>query len=265
MIGVVGFMSSGKTYFAVEQMLFLLASNHTVVSNVRLKCQAVTKYLRVPCVMWKRLLYTLVDSDEVQLAYHAVRIDDYWAYPQGSPRGSSDYDANMVYVFLDEASSVFDSMVQARDSNIVKVATWARQTRKRGIEVVLLMQFASELNKRLRTHIVEYIYCNNSNNIKLPVVGMGLPAFLRNMSVRQRYSSDGVTPIGDSVWRRFRSEIYDCYTTSAIVVGSEQVSPHTEKIDYSTRDSEIYQRKVLIFLFVLLFAHIFYFVLLVAV
>lgn len=164
MIGIVGFMSGGKSYYAVEKILDLLLQNHTIVTNIVLNCQAVTQYLQVPCVLWKRLYYHLSDDAEYlsQGHYHAIDLRDYENYPCGSPRGSSTYDADMVYVFLDEASSVFDSMVHASDSSIVKVATWARHTRKRGIEVVLLMQFPSELNKRLRVHIVEYVHCNNS-------------------------------------------------------------------------------------------------------
>lgn len=241
MIGIVGFMSGGKSYYAVEKILDLLLQNHTVVTNISLNCQAVTSYLQVPCVLWKRLYYYLSDDPDYLNAghYHVIDLRDYEHYPCGSPRGSATYDADMVYVFLDEASSVFDSMVHASDSGIVKVATWARHTRKRGIEVVLLMQFPSELNKRLRVHIVEYVHCNNSNNIKLPVVGLGLPAVLRNMSIRQRYASDLVTPIGDASWVRFRPSVYRCYNTAQIVVGSSMaLMPHST-IDFSSRNFKL--------------------------
>lgn len=67
MVGVVGYMSSGKTYFAVEQMLRLMAANHTIVSNIRLNCAAVTEYLQVPCVLWKRLFYQLVDLSLIHI------------------------------------------------------------------------------------------------------------------------------------------------------------------------------------------------------
>lgn len=238
MVGIIGHMSGGKSYYAVEKMLDLLGRNHTIVTNITLNCQAVTSYLCVPCVLWKRLYYFLSD-DERELAlnkYHVLDLRQYDSYPCGSPRGSANYDQELVYVFLDEASSVFDSMITAASSDIVKVATWARHTRKRGIEVVLLMQFPSELNKRLRVHIVEYVHCNNSNNIRIPVIGMGLPAAIRNMSIRQRYASDLVTPIGDASWVRFRPEIYRCYNTAQIVVGHNiSLVPHY-KIDYSARE-----------------------------
>lgn len=241
MVGIVGYMSGGKSYYAVERILELMARNHTIVTNITLNCQAVTSYLRVSCVLWKRLYYYLTD-DFVELnlrRYHYIDLRQYDSYPCGSPRGSATYDRDMVYVFLDEASSVFDSMVNAANSDIVKVATWARHTRKRGIEVVLLMQFPSELNKRLRVHIVEYVHCNNTNNIKLPVVGLGLPKLLRNMSVRQRYASDLVTPIGDAKWVHFRPEVYRCYNTSQIVVGSSiELVPHYT-IDYRDRDRSL--------------------------
>lgn len=237
MIGIVGYMSGGKSYFAVERILGLMLRNHTIVTNITLNCQAVTDYLGVSCVLWKRLYYFLTDDDNeiFQHKYHWLDLRKYEQYPCGSPRGSSDYDSNMVYVFLDEASSVFDSMVTAADSNIVSVATWARHTRKRGIEVVLLMQFASELNKRLRSHIVEYITCTNSTNIKIPVVGLGLPPFLCNMSIRQRFCSDMKTPIGDAKWVRFNPKVYKCYNTAQIVVGSGMaLVPHVT-IDYSAK------------------------------
>lgn len=257
MIGIVGYMSGGKSYYAVEKILDLLSLNHTILTNINLNCQAVTSYLGVSCVLWKRLYYFLSD-DATEISkgrYHVLDLRDYDNYPCGSPRGSATYDADMVYVFLDEASSVFDSMVTAADSSIKKVSAWARHTRKRGIEVVLLMQFPSELHKRLRIHIVEYIHCNNSNNIKLPVVGLGLPTFLCNLSIRQRYASDMVTPIGDASWCRFRPAVYRCYNTAQIVVGSSMALVPHATIDFQARDfSRLLSKFYLLCCFVVVFS-----------
>ena len=129
MVGIIGHMSGGKSYFAVEQMLKWLFSGHVVCSNIFLNCQAVTSYLGVPCVQWKRLYFRLVDNPS---RYHDLCISDYDSFPTGSPRGSSDYDSRLVYLVFDEVSSIFDSMVHASDSSIQKVATWARHTHKPG-------------------------------------------------------------------------------------------------------------------------------------
>lgn len=231
MVGVIGFMSGGKSYFAVEQMLGKMASNHVVCSNIILNCRAVSSYLGVPCVCWKPLYYKLVDRPSL---YHEICVDHYEEYPQGSPRGSATYDRDMVFIFLDEASSLFDSMTAASDGGIRAVAAWARHTRKRGQEIFLLMQFASELHKRLRVHIVEYISCINSDTIKIPLLGTGLPSLLRGLSIRQRWLPDLKTPVGDSKWQRYNPKIYKCYNTSQIVVGSSSIGlTEVSRIDFT--------------------------------
>lgn len=231
MIGIIGHMSGGKTYFAVEQILKFLFYGHPVVTNIRLQCRYVSDYLGIPCIQWKQLYFYLCDKPS---KYHELQISSYESYPTGSPRGSSDYDLRLCYIVLDEVSSIFDSMIHASDSNIQKVATWARHTRKRGQELLLVMQFASELHKRLRVHITEYISCNNSNNLRIPLLGTGLPWFMRNMSVRQRFLSDLETPIGVSEWFVFRPEVYRCYNTAQIVVGqNNSIRPLVVDVDKS--------------------------------
>lgn len=231
MIGIVGHMSSGKSYFAVEQMLKFLYFGHPVASNIRLNCKAVTEYLGIPCIDWKRLYFFICDNPSY---YHEIQTSDYESYPTGSPRGSSDYNDRLAYIVLDEVSSIFDSMIHASDSSVQKVATWARHSRKRGQELLLIMQFSSELHKRLRKHITEYISCNNSNNLRIPLLGTGLPWFLRGMSVRQRFLPDEETPIGSSEWLTFRPEVYKCYNTAQIVVGhNDSIKPLVVPLDRS--------------------------------
>lgn len=250
MIGVVGHMSGGKSYYAVESMLKLMLSGHAVASNIKLNCQAVTSYLKIPCTDWKRLYYYLTD-DEKDTLYHHVNVFSYGDYPKGSPRGSDDYDKRMVYIFLDEASSIFDSMSHSSEGHIKQVAVWARHTKKMGIELVLLMQFASELHKRLRNHVQEYISCTNTNNIRVPLLGFHLPWFLRNMSIRQRYLQDMETPIGAREWTVLRPEIYKCYNTAQIVVGGMDATP-SASFDCNLAPRHFYQQFTrFLFLFVL--------------
>lgn len=129
MIGVIGYMSGGKSYFAVEHMLSRMREGHLVASNIVLNCQAVSDYLAIPCIWWKQLYYWLCDNPK---GYHHLSVDDYESYPHGSPRGSKTYNQDICYIYLDEASSIFDSMTHSSDASIKKVATWCRHTEKRG-------------------------------------------------------------------------------------------------------------------------------------
>lgn len=249
MIGITGYMSGGKSYYAVEHMLSMMFRGHRVVTNIQLCCQAVTSYLEIPCIFWKQLYYYLEENPK---GYHHIAISDYHKYPCGSPRGSATYESHMVYVYLDEVSSIFDSMIHASDGGIQQVATWARHTEKRGIRIFLIMQFASELHKRLRIHITEYVACTNSNTIRLPLVGWGLPKVLQGISIRSRYLSDGETQIGQASWVRLRPEIYNCYHTAQIVVGANDVVPYIPvNVDYSAHKLASAKR----LLFVLLVLH----------
>lgn len=246
MIGVTGYMSGGKSYFAVEHMLGQMFRGHRVVTNIKLCCQAVTEYLEIPCIVWKQLYYFLSDSPA---GYHQLLISDYSSYPSGSPRGSPTYERDIVFVYLDEVSSIFDSMVHASDGGIQAVATWARHTEKRGIRIFLIMQFASELHKRLRVHITEYIACTNSSTVKLPLVGFGLPRFLQGMTIRSRYLPDGETQIGRAQWFQMRPIIYRCYKTAQIVVGASDIVPYVPvSIDYGFHRDRTFLRLSFLFL-----------------
>lgn len=81
MIGIVGHMSGGKTYFAVEKILGWLLTGHCVATNIVLNCQAVTSYLGVPCVVWKRLYFFITEKPS---KYHEIDQSDYYNYPTGS-------------------------------------------------------------------------------------------------------------------------------------------------------------------------------------
>lgn len=218
MVGIIGYMSGGKTYTAVELMLRFLRRDHRVVTNVRLNCRAVTSYLDRPCVIWKQYYYYLSDTPT---NWHDLRIDAYDTWPEGSPRGSAEYEQNKVYVFLDEVSSLFDSMASASEGGIKSVATWARHTEKRGQMLYLIMQFPSELHKRLRSHITAYLECTNTSSVKIPLLGVGLPFFLRNMIIRRELMPDLDTAVGSAVWSRLDASVYRCYNTGQIVVGSQ--------------------------------------------
>lgn len=240
MVGVIGYMSGGKSYFAVEQILSKLATGHVVSTNIALKCQAVTSYLSIPCIFWKQLYYYLSESPN---GYHQINIEDYEQYPQGAPRGTPDYEKYLAFCFLDEASSIFDSMVHASDSNIQKVAAWARHTEKRGIRIYLLMQFESELHKRLRVHITEYVKCVNTSTVRLPLVGCGLPSLLRGISLRRTYLADAETPSGPIKAFRFDPRVYSCYDTSQIVVGTNDIQPYRSVfINYDVQKDLQFQR-----------------------
>lgn len=222
-------MSGGKTYTAVEYALKNLADNQVVCSNIRLKCRGVTAYLSVPCVFWKRNYYYLTEQPK---GYHDLDISDYDNYPVGSFRGSGG--SKKVFIYYDEVTSVFDSLTSGSDARIKEVATWARQTEKRGQFLYLIMQFTNELHKRLRSHITEYITCVNTANIRLPFIKCRLPSFMRHYILRSTFGPDGETRITSAVWFYIDSRIFSCYDTGQIVFGSK-VYPVGEfyKLDFS--------------------------------
>lgn len=254
MIGITGNMSGGKSYTAVEILLSYLAKSHRVASNIKLNCQGVTKYLCSPCVLWKQFVYLIENDEDYTGGYHCISLRNYNSYPCGSPRGTADYNKNKVYIFLDEISSVFDSMISSADGGVQAVATWARHSEKRGQMIYLIMQFQSELHKRLRVHITEYIHCTNSSNILIPFTGLHLPPFLQKKIIRTHYMADGETVVGSNKWFNLDSRVYDCYNTGQIVVGhkTDDIMPMPLKIDRSDFELMVYKRGVLLLCLLLL-------------
>lgn len=253
MIGIIGYMSGGKTYTAVEMMLSQLYHGHTCVSNIKLNCRETTSYLQMPCLVWKRLYYQIVMDEDAELGYHQLRQDDYQSYPAGSPRGSPSYEKDKVFIFLDEISSIFDSMISAADGGVKAVAAWARHTEKRGQMLYLVMQFPSELHKRLRVHITQYIQCINTKNVKIPLIGTGLPWFMQGLLIRIDLMPDLETQIGGAVWGRYKPQVFKCYNTSQIVVGHTQTAYNLERPDLSEKLKVDFCHRCLILLcFVLL-------------
>lgn len=254
MIGITGNMSGGKTYTAVEILLSKLCSSHIVATNIKLNCNGVTSYLHCPCVIWKQFYYLLENDDEFTGNYHCIALHDYNNYPCGSSRGSDDYEKRKVFIFLDEISSVFDSMISSADGGIQSVAAWVRHSEKRGQMIYLIMQFASELHKRLRNHITEYIHCTNSNNILIPFTGLHLPSFLRNKIIRTHYMADGETLVGQNHWFNLDPQVYKCYNTGQIVVGhkTEDIMPIQISIDRSDFIFSCYKKGVYVLCLILL-------------
>lgn len=214
-------MSGGKTYTAVTDMLFRLSGGHQVCTNIRLNCRSVTSFLGTSCINWKKNYFYLTEDKEELKQFHALSLSDYKNYPLGSPRGSLTYDRDMVYIYLDEVSSVFDSITHSSQSEIKEVATWARHTLKRGQMVILIMQFSSELHKRLRNHITEYWSCVNTSTLRVPVFNIRLPFFLRGYIVITKYLGDEETRVSASKWHPIDSRVFTCYNTAQIVYGGQ--------------------------------------------
>lgn len=221
MIGIVGHMSGGKTYTAVKFLLEKLAEGHQICTNIKLNCQGVTKYLGIPCCIWKQNYFYLSEDSADWSKYHTLSLFDYQNYPMGAPRGDADYDKSMVYIFLDEVSSVFDSITHSSNDKVQAVATWARHTLKRGQQIICIMQFSSELHKRIRNHITEYWSCVNTSTLRIPLVHWRLPRFLRGYIITTKFLGDEETAISPAQWSPLDSRVYSCYYTSQIVYGGE--------------------------------------------
>lgn len=216
MTGICGYMSGGKTYTAVEMMMDDLMNGHIVCTNIFLKCRGVSSYLGCSCLEWKRNLYYLTDDPEECSQWHHVFFYDYSSYPCGSVRGNP----HKVCIYIDEASSFFDSIEVSSSSKIKEFAAWVRHTEKRGQFIFPIVQFPSDLQKRFRQHCTEYIYCANSEKIRLPIVNLNLPKFFHNFILRATMSSDGEKVLSPTVWKRRDPRIYDCYNTAQQLVGT---------------------------------------------
>lgn len=248
MFGFVGHMSGGKTYSAVADMLQRLLDGHIVVSNIRLNCKGVTSYLDIPCCAWKQNFYYLT---ETPVGYHEISLLDYENYPMGVPRGEPGYQDNLVYIYFDEASSVFDSITHSSNSKIQEVATWARHTEKRGQILFLIMQFSTELHKRLRNHITEYVSCVNTSGLRIPFLQCHLPFFLRGYIIQTRFAGDEETQLGGSSWVHIEPAIYDCYYTGQIVIGN-QIGRRVDRIafDYGVHRNKQISKCIVILILV---------------
>lgn len=225
MIGIVGNMSGGKSYSAVYDMLQRIRTGHVVVTNIILNFDAVSDYLGVDAAIWGRQYFRLVDDDEADSANHLLSNSDYESWPCGAPRGSPDYDRRMVYIYLDEVSSIFDAMTSGSSALIQRVAAWARHTEKRGQMLYLIMQFENELHKRLRVHITEYIFCRNMANLRVPILRCRLPKSLFSFIAQIHLAPDGETTLGTPNILPLDPRVFSCYSTSQIVVGSSDFAP----------------------------------------
>lgn len=221
MIAIVGHMSGGKSYTAVQYMLDYLLSGHVVCSNIRLKCQGVSSFLNSPCVFWKRNYYYITDDPSEWRLYNFLKLQDLDSYPCGSPRGVNTYESDKVYIFFDEASSLWDSLTSGRDDSINRVAAWCRQSEKRGQSIYFICQFLSELHKRLRNHVQEVHLVKNSAHVRLPLIRSRLPPFLRHFIIRTVINPNTEEILDSSVWLSIDKRIYSCYNTGAIVVGDK--------------------------------------------
>lgn len=228
MIGIVGNMSGGKTYSAVHDMLQRIREGHIVVTNIELNPAGVSDYLGVDESVWIQQYFRLVDDEDADLSRHLLSSSDYESWPCGSPRGSSTYDRDMVYIYLDEVSSIFDAMTSGASESIKKVASWARHTEKRGQMLFLIMQFENELHKRLRVHITEYIFCRNMSQVKMPIFRFRLPKSLFNFVAQIHLLPDGETTLGSPNFLPLDPRVFACYRTAQIVVGSSSFSPHSD-------------------------------------
>lgn len=228
MIGIVGNMSGGKTYSAVHDMLQRLRSGHVVVTNIELNVDGVSDYLGVDFSLWGRQYYRLVDDEESNPSLHLLSSSDYDSWPCGSPRGSATYDRDMVYIYLDEVSSIFDAMTSGASESIKRVAAWARHTEKRGQMLFLIMQFENELHKRLRVHITEYIFCRNMTQVKMPIFRFKLPKAFFNFIAQIHLLPDGETTLGTPNFLPLDPRVFACYRTAQIVVGASSFGGHDD-------------------------------------
>lgn len=216
-------MSGGKTYSAVRDMLERIRTGHIVVTNVELNLSACSDFLGVSVADLSNFYWRIRD-DEDDLGPNEVHVSDYDSWPCGSPRGSATYDSDLVYIYLDEASSIFDAMTSGASESIKKVAAWARHTEKRGQMLYLIMQFENELHKRLRVHITEFIYCKNMSKVVVPILRCHLPKFASNFVSQIHLLPDGETSLGSPDFVPLDSRIFACYRTAQIVVGGHAFS-----------------------------------------
>ena len=151
--GIWGHLGGGKTLTAVDIMLHALQVGWSVTSNVKL----------VHLLPSSSGRYTYVEDFANQ---------DFWALPQGAPRGSADPYRSCIVI--DECAEFFDQY-SSTSPQVKSFLSWLRHSSKRGQFVFLIVQQPEFIAKALRLLVNKWIVCFDLEQVRLPIIRIRLP------------------------------------------------------------------------------------------
>lgn len=200
---VTGKLGSGKSLAAVGRIRDALAAGRKVATNLDIYTDNMFTPQR------RYTLLRLPDKptvDDLELA--------------GCGNESMDESKNGLIV-LDELGSWLNSR-QFQDKGRASVIDWLIHSRKKGWDVIFIVQHIDMVDKQVRTALVEYLVtCRRLDRIKIPLVGsilkaIGLPYHMPKIHVGTvRYGTEQNAIVADKWWYMAR-DLYDAYDTRQI-------------------------------------------------
>lgn len=216
--GVYGALGGGKSYSMVSHALEQLRMGNAVVTNIKLR----DEYLGANCIDASKYLF-IEDFGTI----------DPWTLPEGDRRGSGG--KFRVNIIIDEAGEWLDSYMDKKNDFLTKVASWLRQSDKKGQDVFFIVQFETLLQARLRNVVARWLRCYDVSKFKLPGIGLRLPPVLRNFIVVSEFDGMAKEVIGRR-WLPKSKSIYNAYDTAAFYGFSFQSSASSNRLGFNGKD-----------------------------
>jgi len=204
---VSGKLGSGKTLACVGQIRDALRSGRRVATNLDLRLENMlpAKARALQCVR-------LPDKPTVE---HLELIGE------GNP--TMDETKNGIIV-LDELAAWLNSRT-FNDKSRGPVIDWLIHSRKKGWDVFFICQHIEQIDKQIRTALVEYLVtCRRLDRIKIPLVGklvQGVSGGLLSGNLPKlhvaivKYGTEQHAPTADR-WMYQAKDLYDAYNTRQI-------------------------------------------------
>lgn len=205
-IGIYGELGGGKTLTAVEMMVSALRQGHRVCSNVRLK-------------NLQPHLLPLYDYQE------DIMSADPWAFPCGSPRGSSG--RKRAIICIDEISENFDQYSGQASKNFL---SWLRHSSKRGQTVIMISQRPEFMAKPLRLLVALWVVALDFQSWRMPFLKIHVP-FMGGFVGRNLYDRQGnLISTGFNIASKREIGYYYDTSQSIALLGKDEDSPEEETI-----------------------------------
>ena len=214
---VSGKLGSGKTLASVGQIRDKLLTGCKVATNLDLKLE--------------NLLPSRYGKPGGKLPVSCVRIPDKPAIDDlialGSGNDSMDENKNGIIV-LDELASWLNSRT-FNDKTRIPVIDWLLHSRKHGWDVFFVCQHLEQIDKQVRTALVEYLVtCRRLDRLKIPFIGKFIQSFtagyikgnlpkIHIATVRYGCEKDAI--VADR-WVYQARDLYNAYNTRQVFTDS---------------------------------------------
>ena len=239
----VGLIGGGKSFSAVARMAEYLASGGVVCTNIELMLEPWYNFRYAEKLKDKRLAYPVdgveyLNFEENRFLYNAMGLREYlrrkykWELQDGQiidlnndqisgslhehlPAGTAE---KPVLVVIDEAVDFFDA--DDRSTANREFLTFLRYSRKLCIDIIMIAQEFTELNKRIRNQVQWVWTFKDLGTERIPVMRMRYPPPYRfNIACAQwsgrQYGKDNQDPVRITMrWKD--QDIFACYRTEEL-------------------------------------------------